>query len=72
MKKYKVYFSIFNLFNETQAEVAKLQQMVKGLSAIVMGATWYNSNANNALYVAIAGAVLDTLISCFYFEKTEG
>lgn len=72
MKKYKIHFSIFNLFNDTQAEVAKLQQLFKGLSAAITAGTWYNSEAKYALYVAIGGAVVDTLISCLYFEKTEG
>lgn len=71
MKKYKVYWSIFNLFGDSQAEVVKLQQIFKGLTATVTGATWYASNANNAIYVGVVGFFVDLLISCFYFENVE-
>lgn len=69
MKKYKVYFSIFNLFSETQSEVVKLQQIFKGLTATITAGTWYASNANYAICVGIVGFFIDLLLSCFYFEK---
>lgn len=71
MKKYKVYFSFFNLFSESQSEVVKLQQIFKTISAAVVGTVWYESNSTYALYVAIGGAVVDVLLSCFYFEPIE-
>ena len=69
MKKYKVHFSLFNLFNDTQSEVVKLQQLFKGLTATISGFTWMQTDANHALYVGIVGFIVDILISCFYFEK---
>ena len=68
MKKYKVTFSFFNLFSDSSSEVVKLQTLFKGLTAAAAGSTWYASNANNALYIGIAGYVIDLLISCLYFE----
>lgn len=67
-KKYKVTFSVFNLLQDTQAEVVKLQNMVKGFMAVLTGATWYSSNSNNAMFCAIFAMILDTIISMFYFE----
>lgn len=71
MKKYKVYFSLFNLFSKTQAEVVKLQQLVKGFTATIGGITWIQSDANHAIYVGIAGFIVDIILGCFYFEKIE-
>lgn len=71
MKKYKVYFSIFNLFNDTQAEVVKLQTYIKTLTGVASGTTWYATNANGALYVAFCGFILDALLSCLYFEEVK-
>ena len=69
MKKYKVYFSLLNLLNDTQSEVVKLQTMFKTLSTAAVGTVWYESNATYALYVAIGGAFMDALLTCFHFEK---
>lgn len=69
IKKYKIHFSLFNLFSDTQTEVVKLQTYVKGVVAAITGATWYESNATYALYVGMGGIILDTLLACFYFEQ---
>jgi hypothetical protein len=71
MKKYKVFFSIFNLFDQSQAEVVKLQQWAKGLTAVITGSTWIASDANHAIMVGIAGFIIDTLIGCLYFEEKK-
>lgn len=71
MKKYKVYWSVFNLFADTQAEVVKLQNIFKGITAIGATSTWVATDAEHTLYVGIAGYVLDVLLSCFYFEPTN-
>lgn len=68
MKKYKVYWSVFNLFADTQAEVVKLQNMFKGITAIVATSTWFATDSEHTLYVGIAGYILDVLLSCFYFK----
>ena len=68
MKKYKVSFSLFNLFSDTQSEVVKLQTLFKGITAMAAGSTWYASDAENTLYVGIGGYVIDFLISCLYFQ----
>lgn len=69
MKKYKVHFSFFNLFNDSQAEVVKLQMIFKAFTATVTTGTWYGSDAKHALWVGIGGFVIDLLIGCLYFEK---
>jgi hypothetical protein len=71
MKKYKVHFSIFNLFADSQAEVVKLQSIFKGIMSVIVGTTWYGTNATYALYVAILGAVIDASLACFYFEEVN-
>jgi hypothetical protein len=70
-KKYKIIFSIFNLFEDTQAEVVKLQQYVKTTIVGISGMTWYNSNATYAIYIGLIGIVLDTLLSCIRLEKLK-
>jgi hypothetical protein len=69
MKKYKVYFSVFNLFGNTQSEIVKLQQYAKGIVSAIVGMTWYESNATYAIYVGIGGVILDTLLACLYLEE---
>lgn len=69
MKKYKVHWSIFNLFQETQSEVVKLQQLAKTLMGSLTGLTWLASDANHAIYVGFAAMLLDAILGCFYFEK---
>ena len=69
MKKYKVHFSIFNIFSDSQSEVVKLQTIFKSISAAAVGTTWYNSDSTYALYVAIGGCVIDAILACFYFEQ---
>jgi len=69
MKKYKVHWSIFNLFSESQAEVVKLQQIVKGIMSAGVVATWAEANATAGIIVALGAGALDMLLSCFYFEQ---
>lgn len=71
MKKYKVHFSIFNLFHQTQSEVVKLQTMIKGISATAIGTTYAMSNEHFALLVAVGAGILDALISCLWFEEVK-
>lgn len=68
MKKYKVHFSIFNIFSDSQSEVVKLQTVFKSISAAIVGTVWYNSDSTYALYFAIGGCVVDAILACFYFE----
>lgn len=69
MKKYKVHWSIFNLFSESQSEVVKLQQIVKGIMATGVVATWAESNATYGIIMALGAGLLDMAIACFYFEQ---
>ncbi len=71
MKKYKVHFSFFNLLTDSQAEVVKLQQMFKALTLLVAGGTYMGSDASHTLLVGIGGFVVDTLLSCLYFEEKK-
>lgn len=71
MKKYKVHFSVFNLSENTQSEIVKLQQYVKGIVSAIAGMTWYESNATYAVCVGIGGVVLDTLLACLYLEEKQ-
>lgn len=71
MKKYKIHFSVFNLFSESQAEVVKLQQLFKGLTVIITSAAWYSTDAGHAIYVGIGGFFVDVVLSCFYFEEKK-
>lgn len=69
MKKYKVHWSIFNLFSESQSEVVKLQQIVKGIMGAGVVSTWAASNATYGIIVALSAGILDMIIACFYFEQ---
>jgi hypothetical protein len=69
MKKYKVYWSVWNLFEETQSEVIKLQNILKAFTVIISGGVWYTTNVNNAMYVAIIAFIADNIVGCLYFEK---
>lgn len=71
MNKYKVHISPFNLLTDTQAEVVKLQTMAQGLTGVVAGSTYLNSNADNALIVGVLGYILNVVLGCLYFEKNE-
>lgn len=71
MKKFKIHFSLFNIMNETQAEISKLQAMLKGFIATVAGSALIQSNSKYALIAMIAGASIDTLLACVYLEKNE-
>lgn len=72
MKKYKIYWSLFALFNETQSEVVRLQTLFKTLIATpVIGSVWYSSSSNNTLYVALVCGVVDMLLGCFYFKEIK-
>ena len=68
MKKYKIHWSIFNLFSESQSEVVKLQQIVNGIMGAGVVATWAESNATYGIVFALGAGVLDMGIACFYFE----
>lgn len=71
MKKYKAHFSIWNCLSETQAEISKLQLMFKGLSATLAGMTWYATDMQFAVYVAIGGFAIDFLLSCVWLEEVK-
>lgn len=70
-KKYNWGFSFFNLFAETQKEVAKLQFIVKGATATIVGTAWYSGNSDHALIVGITGFTLDVILGCFWFEEIK-
>jgi len=67
--KYNWGFSPFNLTEETPKEVTRLQGISKGFFAIIIGATWFASSADNALYGAVAAFLIDTILGCLYVEK---
>lgn len=69
MKKYRIRFSIVNLFFQTQKEVVRVQTMVKTFTGAIVATTWYNSDPKYALYVAGAGFIVDVLLSCLWLEE---
>lgn len=69
MKKYKIHFSIFNLVRETQAEVVKLQTIVKSFTVALASTTFAMSGADDAVYTGIGGLIIDTALACLYFEE---
>lgn len=71
MKKYKVYWSIFNLFADTQSEVVKLQNIVKGIMGAGIITTWAETNATYGLILALSAGAIDVFLGCLYFEKLE-
>jgi hypothetical protein len=71
MKKYKVSFSIFNLFEESSAKVVKLQGMIKAGAGLVATSAYVTSHQELATLTAIVGFVLDALAACLYFEEPK-
>lgn len=72
MKKYKVYWSIFNMLSSSQEEVVKLQMIWAGISGIVLSSTFVMSNDRVTLWSALACAIVDKIIiGCFYFEEKK-
>lgn len=71
MKKYKIRFSIFNLFSATQAEIAQLQTYAKSLTVMIGGTTWYTTKPEYAVYVGVLGFFIDTLLHCIYLEEVK-
>jgi hypothetical protein len=67
--KYNWGFSPFNLTEETPKEVTRLQGISKAFFTIIIGATWFASSADNALYGAGAALLVDTLLGCLFVEK---
>ena len=57
--------------NETQKEVVKLQTIMKGITATIFGGTWMASDSEHAIWVALGGAVADTLLKCLWFEEAK-
>lgn len=71
MKKYKVYWSIFNLFTDTQSEVVKLQNIVKGIMGAGIVTTWASTNATYGIILALGAGAIDILLGCLYFEEIK-
>lgn len=72
MKKYKAYWSLFNLLSATQEEVVKLQMIWTGISGIVLSSTFVVSSDRITLVSALVCAVVDKVIlNCFSFEIIE-
>lgn len=69
MKKYKVYWSIWNITDEIQKPVANLQLAWAGFSAPIIGSTLIASDATYALIAAIVCGLVDKAISCIYLEE---
>jgi hypothetical protein len=45
--------------------------MFKGLSATLAGMTWYATDMQFAVYVAIGGFIIDFLLSCIWLEELK-
>lgn len=71
MKKYKVSFSFFNLFQKSQQEVVILQQSWAGIAAIICGSTYFNSTPEYTLIAALGCALVDKLLPGLYFEEIK-
>lgn len=71
-KKYKWGFSFFNLLDESQKEIVKIQTMFKGILGIALASTYITTaSPGGTLIVAIAGAFADAIIACFWFEEIK-
>jgi hypothetical protein len=71
MKKYKWYWSIWNLTTATQAEVSQLQLAWEGLSAIITGATIWGSDSLYGIAVAGVCYMINKAIGCIYLEEIK-
>jgi hypothetical protein len=71
MKKYKVYWSFWNLVQPTQKEVSQLQTIWTGFSAPIIASTFIASDDRNALISALLCGIIDKAISCLYLEEVK-
>jgi len=69
MKKYRVHWSIWNLTQATQEQVAKLQAVWAGFSGPIIASTLIASNDRNALIAAVICGVVDKALACLYLEE---
>lgn len=67
--KYKVSFSLFNLFNSSSEEIVKLQTMWAGLATTLTTSVYISSNEKYTLFTAIGCFIVDKLITCLEFKK---
>jgi hypothetical protein len=70
MKK-RFTFSIFNLFEETSAEVVKLQGMFKGLLTVAAGTSYLTVSIEAAAVAAVVGFIVNELLGCLKVVTDE-
>ncbi len=70
MKK-RFTFSLFNLTEETSAEVVKLQGIVKGLVGSIAVSTWFAVSPELSGVLTISGAVIIELLGCLKVVTDE-
>lgn len=71
MKKYEVNWHFFNMLEDSQKEVVRLQAMWKGIALTLATSTYVNSNDKATLVVGLMCAVVDQLITGFWFVPKE-
>jgi hypothetical protein len=72
MKKYKLYFSIFNAVQETQKEITRLQVANKTLMAALLGTSFISGSHISTFIIAAVGASIDFILSCCWLEEING
>jgi hypothetical protein len=63
MKK-RFVFSVFNLFEDTSAEVVKLQAIFKGLVGTVAGTAYFSVSPEAATIAAVVGFAVNEILGC--------
>jgi hypothetical protein len=68
-KKYKVSFSIWAWTQAVPEPVARLQMLFKALSGTAAGLTFAQASADSAVYVGLAGIIIDFAFHCISLEE---
>lgn len=71
MKRYKAYFSFWNLFHETQAEVVRLQTYFKAVTITAASIIYTETDLETAKWPAIIGLAIDIALGMLWVEQVK-
>ena len=69
MKKYKVYFSLWNFNKAIQEPVSNIQAWVKAFAGSLATTSYLTEHNTLAFVMMVLGFAIDALLSCIYLEE---
>jgi hypothetical protein len=71
MRKYKIRFSILSWSDSVPQPIARLQVLTKTIMGSITGLTFMEASANTAIYVGMAGLIIDYVFHCITIIPNE-